>query len=1122
MLRELVHTTGRIRLARALRALLLLFLVGSTDLLAQGVTTAGVAGRITDPLGAPITNARVELRRDDTGAVFTAATNEAGRFSFMNLRPGGPYTLVASRIGLQTVSREGLHLSIGQRLTVDIRLSETAVPLPDIAVQVAADPEFDRTRMGPVTVVDRQTLDQLPTISRDFTEFAQLSPLVVVDDGGVSVAGSNLRFNNIQIDGALNQDVFGLSPSGVAGGRARGRVIPLSAIEELQILVAPYDVRQSGFTGGVLNAVTRSGTNEFQTSVFGFYRSDALVGDALIGGAQRSPGQLDNILAGFDVGGPIVRDRLHFFAAGEFERRRRPPDGFIVGIDDPILTKLIPDSVSRASSILEGYGADAGEAGEYTLDNNLANAFARLDFQLDGSNSLMLRYNYAGADDDPAPNRLPGNAYEMSSIGTTINSRNHSIVGQWLSTFGGSLSNDLLVSTQFLRDQETPLATYPRVEVMMSGFDGETGVVRELRAGSSFFGSGSDLEQDILQISNALTLSLGDHSLTFGGGFERFGIRRSYLPGSLGTFRFASLADLEANEPTEYVVNVPLAETAGTTDFSVNQFSAYVQEEARLSNAFTLQLGARIDVPTMPDAPAANAAVEQSFGFRTDELPSGKILFSPRLGFNLRLGGELETQIRGGTGIFTGRPPFAWLAEAYQNDGLTTGFLTCKRRNVGVPDPEVVPLFDGTTPAPNSCADGRGSESAVPTVTVFDPDFKFPQDFKASIAVDQRLPAGFVLSLEGIYTKAVNQIFLEDRNIGPAVTASDRTPENGYSDGFGFGDRESFGDGGAGSELIDPEPGTPPEPREPIFFPRRVDEDFGQVIRVGNRSANFSYAVSGMLRKRFGPRLAFDVGYAYNRSADLQSLASLDATANFGFTAIERDPNNPTRQTSLYDRPHKLITTATAALPDNWGGTRFSVLYIGQSGQPYSYVYADDLNADGYSGIGQALDLANDLIYVNENASSFPSRRSPISGILFEQLVSQEACLQRNRLRVLNRNSCRTPWSHQVDLRIAQGIRLGGANLDLMLDVLNVLNLLNSGWGQVQAVNQVVQVISVPGRIVDSPFGIIPSVDDPLEARYVGALQRGETGGIRAVRPYVPQMGPSQWQAQFGVRLRFR
>ena len=1090
----------------------------------QGVTTAGVAGLVLDPDGRPIAGALVEFRHTETGATHTTVSDEAGRFSLANLRPGGPWTLEATRIGLSPVTRENLTLIAGQRLRIDIRLSATAIPLPELAVRVETDPEFDPTRMGTTTVVNREVIEALPTISRDLTSFARLSPLVAMDDMGTSVAGSNIRFNNIQVDGALNQDVFGLSPTGVAGGQARGRVIPLAAIEELQVLAAPYDVRQSGFTGGVLNAVTRTGSNDFQGSAFGFFRNDALVGDAVIGGRPRAPGELENVFAGFDFGGPIVRDRLHFFVAGELERRESPPDGFTVGVDDITRTKLEPDTVARVASLLRGYGAAAGEAGLYTLENNLANVFARIDARPDAANSIMLRYNLASAADDPATNRLAGDAYEMSSNGTEIESSNQSIGAQWLSTLSPRLSNDLLVNVQVLRDRETANALYPRVEVDLQGGVPGAGFRRELRAGSSYAGPG-ELDQNIFQVSNALTLSLGDHHLTFGAGFDRFSIRREYLPGGLGSYFFRSADDLEANVPLEYVIHVPLSEDAGTTRFSVNQLSAFVQEETRLGERLNVRLGLRMDMPFMPDAPAHNPAVERSFGLDTSQLPSGVVQFSPRAGFNLGLGPDRDTQIRGGLGLFTGRPPFAWLANAYQNTGLSSVYVTCRRRNLGVPDPEIVPGFDPHAPPPTACADGSTGTFGIPGITAFDPNFRFPRDFKTSLAIDHRLPKGFVLSLEGIYTRAVNQISFEDLNIGLPIFASLRREADGYTHGFGYSRRLVFGNPGAGNEYIDPPPGSPPVRREPIFIPRRWDEGLGQVIRIGNRARNFSYALSARLRKQFGDRLSVDVGYAFNRSADVRSLASLDAIQNFGYTAVETDPNNPKRQASLFDRPHRVVASATAALPGSLGGGRLSLLYVGQSGRPYSYVYADDINADTYPGFGRALDLANDLIFVTEGITDFPGGRTPVSALLFEQLLTREPCLEKSRTRIMHRNSCRTPWSNELDLRFSQPLRLGGAEVTLTLDVLNVLNLIDRDWGHVQTVNPVVQLLSVKDRVhEDDPSfgGILPVDPNPLRARYAGPLERGDEGGIRAAVPYVPQIGASQWQAQFGIALRFR
>ncbi len=1063
---------------------------------AQGVTTAAVAGRVIDAAGAPVVGARVQLRQVGTGALAEALTGEEGRFYLTNLRPGGPYTLSVSRIGYQTVTREGLTLRIGQRLDVEVELTETAVPLPEISVRVETDPDFDPSRMGVATLVDQATLDRLPTISRNFVEFAELSPLVKVDEEGVSIAGANLRFNNIQVDGALNQDVFGLSPSGVAGGQARARVIPLEAIEELQVLIAPYDVRQSGFTGGVLNAVTRSGTNRFEGSAFGFLRDETLVGDLVFDEVSRKPEQLENLYAGITLGGPIVRDRAHFFIAGELERRRRPPDGFQVGADDPIRTQLSPDSVARLEEILSGFGAAPGEAGSFTLENDLANLFARVDVQIDDRNSAMVRYNYAGADDDPQPNRLPGEAYELSSNGTRIDSRNHSFVGQWLANWSPSLSNDLLVNVQFLRDSEVPVGTYPRVEVdIQSEFQGDV-LERRVRAGAEFFAHASELDQDIFQVTDAVTWAVGENRFTVGGGFERFSIRRLFLPGSLGSYRFASLADFAANRPSQYDVNVPLRPGDPSVAFDVNEWSAFFQQETKFGEALNVRLGFRIDVPVIPGQPTDNPEVTRQFGVETAALPSGNPLFSPRLGFNLQLGDEYTTQVRGGLGLFAGRPPFAWLANAFQNTGLESAFLTCTGDDA--------PAFDPATPVPSTCLDGRGADTGTPIINVFDPEFRFPQDFKASLAIDQQLPWGVVASLEGVYTKAMNQIFLEDLNIGAAVADDDRLHEAGYSDGFGFGTRESFGD-----------------PTTAGFTPRKRSDAFAQVIRITNRSDNFAYALSARLRKRFGDRVAIDAGYAFNRSGDTQSLFSLDATSNYGFNAIEGDPNTPQRQPSLFDRPHKVVVNATARFLERFGGTQVSLLYVGQSGVPYSYVYLGDLNADGFPGSGQALDLTNDLIFVTEGAFDFPT--GGLSAFLFESLLTQEPCLQRNRLRVLSRNACRSPWSNQLDLRITQDIRAGRARVQIVFDMLNLLNFVNDEWGHVERGNPVIQVLRLDGRREDDPepFSPAPEPDDPLQAVFVGPVRGGIDGGIVATRPTFPRVESSQWQAQFGIRVSF-
>jgi len=1071
---------------------------------AQGVTTAAVSGRVLDSGGVAVPDVAIELRQAETGAVAQTMTDGAGRFFLPNLRPGGPYTLVASRIGFAEARREDIRLRLGQTLEVEVTLTTEAVPLPEISVRLETDPEFDPSRMGAQTVIEAQTLERLPTISRDFLEFAQLSPLVKVDEEGVSIAGSNLRFNNIQVDGALNQDVFGLSPTGVAGGQAGGRIIPLGAIQELQVLVAPYDVRQSGFTGGVLNAVTRTGTNEWEGSGFVFFRDDVLVGDLVVDEVARTT-DIDNLYGGFTLGGPILRDRLHLFAAGEVERRGFPPDGFEVGVDDPFRVQLTADSMSRFEEILSGYGVDPGESGAVRLETHLVNLFGRLDWQFDERNSAMARFNFASAEDDPAPNRLPGQPYELSSSGSELSSRNYSVVGQWLSELGEGISNDLLVNAQFLRDREFPNSRYPRVEVDVTSRQDEFFLLREVRAGADFFAHASGLDQDIFQITDALTFGLGSHRLTVGGTFERFDISRIFLPGSLGTYRFASLADFEANLPARYDVNLPLTEGDPSVRFSVNQWAGFVQDEWRIGEALNVRAGVRIDIPVITDSPSFNAALEEDLGLDNTRMPSGTPLFSPRLGFNLGLGPDRATQIRGGAGLFTGRPAFAWLANAFQFDGSRSVFLTCERILVD-PDTDthidVPPPFAPGASPPTSCRAGT-EEFALETsiVNVFDPDYEFPQDFKVSLAVDQRLPLGIIGSFEGVYTKAMNQTFVEELNLADPLPDSEVVDRPGYTEGMGFGSRDAFG-----------------LPTAEGFETRRISDRFGSVVGITNRSENFAYAISGSLRRRFGDRGSLSAGYSYTRSSDIQSLVALDATSNLGLTPIEGNPSDPQRQPSLFDRPHKVVASAAARVLDALGGTEIALLYVGQSGAPYSYVYEGDVNGDGFPGDALALDLSNDLVYVPSSLSDFPT--GGVTTLLVESLIAQEPCLETSRGGIVARNACRAPWSHQLDLRITQNLRLGVASAQVYLDMLNVLNFLNSDWGRVERANPTVQILRVDGR-EPPPLGGEPEAQDLL-VRYAGPIEVTDSGGRRAVRPLVASVPDSQWQAQLGLRIRFQ
>ena len=1052
-------------------------LATTLSLSAQSASTGGLRGRVVDQDGTPVEAALVTLVHTPTGTASTVFSVADGRYTLRGQRPGGPYRLTVTRLGFRDFTREDIELLLGQFVDLDVTVVSEAIEVEPLVVQAEPDPEFNPGRIGISTLVTSEVLGALPTLTRNFLDFAALSPLVRVSEEGVSVAGANYRFNSLNIDGALNQDVFGLSTNNIAGGRAGARVIPLEAVEQFQVEVAPFDIRQSGFTGGALNAVTKSGTNEFATSAFGFYRGSGLVGELVIDDVSTEP-ELSTARAGFTASGPIRRDQAHFFIAGEWERVNEPPSGFHVGESDPFRLSLVPDSVARMRSLLQQLGADPGTASSFSLENQLANLFARVDWKVGDRHDAMLRYSFAAADDEPDPNRLPGAPYEFSSGGSEIRSRSHSAVVRLVSSLGNRLSNEFAANVQFLSDNEAARSTFPQVEVAVDGTVDDLWVTRDVRAGANFFAQDNGLEQRVVQLSNNLSYDVGSHQLLVGVSGTWFHFDRRFVPGALGSYEFDSLEDLARNRPDRYEVTIPLTDQGAAPTFGVRELALYAQDEWEAHERLTLRAGVRMDVPAFAGRPEANEELEREFGIDTSRLPDERPNWSVRAGLNWR---PFEgTQLRAGTGIFTGRPAFSWLANAFQNNGLAVTTILCRGNQA--------PAFDPSGPPPTECVGGPDVGESPPIINYFDPDFRFPQDWRTMFAFDQRLPGGVVLSASWLSNLALRQIFITNENL---------SPETGMGITPGFGTRTIWG--------------VPVEEQEEkLFAGGRVSDLFGPVLRVGNRDGNYSYAATIELRKDFGSVLALRAGYSLTRSGDLQDLLSIDVTSNYATTPIDLHPNDPTPQRSRFDRPHKVVASARTRLLPRFGGTGISMMYVGQSGVPYSYVYEGDVNGDGFNG-PRASRLANDLIYIP--AASYDLPTNFVSQILWETLLEVEECLREQMNRILARNTCQTPWSHRLDLRVSQTIEARGFSAEMTLDMLNVLNLLNSSWGVVHIANPVVHLFRV--RRPDVDLGI-----DPLIARYMGALQRDRASGkVRAARPFGLEVPSSQWRAQLGVRV---
>lgn len=1054
---------------------------------AQGVTTSAVRGSVTNVAGEPVADAQVVVRNTATGFTRTVRSNAAGDFYVPNLPPGGPYVVSAARVGFEPFERRGINLVLNQTMALDLRLAEQAVALEGLTVRAENNAVISPSRTGAATVIGADEIDDIPTLDRNFSDLAIVSPHVSVTGEAPSIGGANNRFNNIQIDGAVNNDVFGLASSGVPGGQGNAKPISIAAIQQFQVLVAPFDVRQTGFTGGLINAVTKSGTNAFSGSLYGYFRNQDLTrsGELATGAQPLGPiGDFQRAQGGFTLGGPIMRDKLFFFMNGEFERREIPTEFGITS--DPGILRVLPQRIEQVVSTAEQFGINAGDPAVLTLENPITNLFGRLDYNINDNHRVVLRHNYSAANDDDSPSR-GGSRFELSSNTYLFRTRTNSTVLQLFSQLGENASNELLTNLQFIRDRRAPEEQFrfSQIDVNTQDVIGERSTRGTVRLGAEYFSHANELDQNIFEVTDNLTLNRGAHRFTIGATAQYLDFRNLFFPGSLGYYRFATPEAFAAGTPNYYEVQLPFpGRDDPAAQFSILQPGAYIQDEWTPNDRLTLTFGLRADVPFLLDDPVENPVFLEEFGRSTGEVPSGNVLFSPRFGFNWRAGEFNTTQVRGGVGVFSGRPPYVWLSNAFGNTGREMFLISCTG--------EAVPAFDPLNP-PRSCA---GQPPVAPlsgtTVNLIDEDFRWPQDLKFDLAIDQELPFGVTATLEGIYSNALNQIFVRELNLaGPQSVAASATQ--------GLGDRDIYG--------------TPQVSRDFAFDPERVSEQFGNVVELTNIGKGYAYSLTGELRRTFFDRVSVRTAYTYAQVKDAQSMTSSIATSNLGFDPVGASLFERSVTSSNFERPHKVVLQASVDdLFPRFGGTSLSVVYVGESGRPYSYTYNGDINGDGYQGPG-LFGRNNDLLYVPASLSEV-AFDSEDDARLFGELIEQEECLRESRGRILERNSCRGPWANLMNVSIAQGVPFGrGRGPRVELNIFNFLNLLNDEWGlQEGPFNSTVTALDLEGRVDDATSAPVFSYD--------GATVRDEDGTVQARRPLTTFFS-SRYQIQLGLRLDF-
>ncbi len=1062
------------------------FTLMGTGALAQGVTGAAVTGTVQAE-GQPVKGASVQLRNTATGETFSATTGNGGAYFVDNVPAGGPYVLTVTQNGIETAIEQDIQLALGERRTVNF--GARASFGEEIAVVAHNDALADRSRSGPSTKVKSQTITALPLQGRNFTDLVRTDARVT---GSGSFAGQNDRYNNIQIDGGANNDLFGLGTL-TPGSNAGAKPLSIEAIQEFVIQVAPFDVRLGNFAGGLVNAVTKSGTNEFHGSLFGYEQNKVFAGN------QSDPTFLayNTTQYGATLSGPIVKDKAHFFIATDIQSRQSSfgDPSQITGVDaaDQAAAGFTIATANRFIDILKTkYNINAGNALAPSLGSPDRNLFIKVDTNTLPNSRLELSYNLVSANSDnlardptgtSVPNGLRG-GYELSGSGYNLQNLTNTVRAKLTTNSDdGVFSNELLGGVSIIRDVRQPSSTSPLIFVKAGAIGSADSY---LAAGAERFSQANSLDQNVYQVQDNLTFSKDEHRLTFGTSNEFLNLKNTFLQAATGIYAFDSLDAFAAGTPNAFERRLPVysklpdgtvgsLQAPGVAAFTVSQLGVYLQDEWTVASHLTLTPGIRLDVPFLSKAVSNPALVNNTaFPLDTGKLPSGNLLWSPRIGFNYDVDGNNDTVLRGGAGVFTGRPPYVFVSNAYGNNGLASSSLLC----VPAKGSKVLsfPFNPDPTQQPTDCSGGTGTP-LPPTnqgeIDYFDPNTKYPQNFRLAAGVDHRLPFGLNVSADFLYTRDINAFYTSDENL----------VQQGY-DGDGRALYGSRGVNPANGRFV----GTPTR-KDPV--------NLRQAIEVFNKEGGHVTTASLTVTRQFARRYTLSASYAYSRSLDRMSFTSSQAFSNFQFSPLDGELENRAVRPSAFDRPHKITVSGNAALPY---GFVLGIIYVGQSGTPYTWTVNGDVNGDGVSG--------NDVPFIPANASQI-TLSDPTQYAALDTFIKGQSCLQDARGGLLKRGACRNPWQDFLDTRVSWTSPefKGGQHFEVQYDIFNLLNLLNSDWGHF---DQVASFETVRAQFLRA-VGY-----DKVNNRPIYSF--GPPNSITATT-YSPTA--SRWRMQFGAKYVF-
>lgn len=1035
---------------------------------AQGTTSGTIEGVITEANGQPLPGANIVAIHQPTGSRYGTSSRTDGHYTIKNVQAGGPYVLEVTFVGFNAESKKISHVELGETVELNFMMEEGSLSLDEISVVAEADKVFNADRTGASTNISEEEIQNTPTISRSLSDFTRLNPQVT---SGYSFGGANNRYNNILVDGATLNDVFGLG-EGIPGSQA-GVQSPISvdAIQEFNVDIAPFDVTNNGFTGGQINAITKSGTNYYSGSVYYQLRNESFVGNYEYSrdGATRSSDDypsFDEHYLGLSVGGPIIKDKLFFFVNGEFRRRSDP---LTTGLPGSGATNIFPvsgDTLGLISDIANNqYRYNTGGYGMVSQAQNNNKLLAKLDWNIDQNNKFTFRYNHVDATDEEGLYR-DQDEYTYRNGQYDFNSKQNSFVAQLKSTLSDNVFNEARAVYTRIRDSRDVVnSPFPYVDISLDTRG------KDIYLGTEQYSQANSLNQDLIEFTDNVTYLFGDHEFTLGTSNQIFSFDNLFVRNAFGYYEFSSIDDFRNGDPSAYEYSYLLPDGKPTAKFSGIQLGFYAQDKVSVNDYLKFTYGLRADIPILPDKPTENPQVEQSFaGYSTSRVASGTVLWSPRFGFNWDLSqGKRTTQLRGGAGIFSGNPPFVWISNQYGNTGRDYGRIALYGGGIPAgfkfsPDPEnqPSPLDPGSTLAGVNTTE----------VNLIADDFKYPQSLKFDLAVDKQLPYGFSGTLEGVYTDVINDVTFRNINLDQVGTTAYGRPL--YGDVY----LSSYGSASGSPEYID-------------------GENFTNVILMDNTNKGYQVSLTAELKKEFNFGLNASLAYTYNRSETVNNGSSSQAVSNWQYNE-NFDVNNPELGPSDYERRHRILGRVSyrVAYGERFA-TTVSLIYDARSGTPFSWIYNGDANGDRQ--------YANDLIYVPANENEVVMNSGNWDE--FNNWIENTPSVNKYRGSHVPRGSAREPWTHFLDLRINQEVStIAGQKFEVTASLFNVLNFLNDKWGVRKSINGYNNYTAVTLREYDSQGR--PIIDfDPDNVSDDALYNTNDLG--------------SRWQLQLGVRYSF-